>query len=610
MKRQRAVTSFFWAYSASKVAQGTITHPLCKILEGNNRIQLAELPAVFICQGGDGGATTCSPMEMEPQRLPLAGAPTIASTSGKETPAGKSAGHAAVPWIADSDAVSTWLVCEGARNRATGMATETRSWVDCRGYFAVYGISDNPSKSCRNLKRRTPHENIHSMDFSILESEEVVPAEIRSTENMFVVDQSAQAELEIPRFVNDQAPKTARKMAEQDQGYGIVEGANENEQVVDVERRSDLFVSNADDRCDAMWTSWPAVHETAIDRGTFLVFKLFPSIGNLFNTLNDVLKIARLLEVAVILDWQGFEGFRVAFDPAEITWDLDPSEIVQRAQQFASGSEPANHHSLKFHDGFMILSDSQLEMLAHGAGIVEPGLAETAIAIEDLFSAGLRLLLKRVGRPLAAPQPCAWNMLLRRSPSMMMSMAEHSGWMQPADSSGLAFRRKDYVAWHIRTSVGETERSFDPAVHKHVFHKKPSSMVCSLYFSATDEAKETCRGLFPSGVGNLPIYVSSNSQSMSRNCTSDAANLDVRAGFVDMGLADSDAHTKFSKNPTTTAVKALMDYLFLMDAAMIVRTKSTFSGTVAKIKGLQCSDSSAADALDVSGLKLCMPEGC
>lgn len=97
---------------------------------------------------------------------------------------------------------------------------------------------------------------------------------------------------------------------------------------------------------------------------------------------------------------------------------------------------------------------------------------------------------------------------------------------------------------------------------------------------------------------------------MSRNCSSDATDLDMRAGFVDLGLADSDAHTKFSKNPTTTAVKALMDYLFLMDAAMIARTKSSFSGTVAKIKGLQCSASSAASALDISGLKLCMPEWC
>ncbi|CAM9634372.1 unnamed protein product, partial [Hapterophycus canaliculatus] len=278
----------------------------------------------------------------------------------------------------------------------------------------------------------------------------------------------------------------------------------------DVQRRADLFVNTMDDRCDSMWTSWPAVQKAAIARGTFLVFNLFPSIGNLFNTLHDIVKIARLLEVAVVFNWKRFEGFRVAFDPADIMWDLDSSEIVQRADQLALGTLLVGLHSLKFHDGVMILADSQLEMLAQGMGVVESDLTQIAKSIEEIYSQGLRLLLRTVGQSVTAPQPCAWNMLLRRSASMMASLAEQRSWMQPGDSSGLAPQPRDYVAWHIRTSVGESERSFKPGVHKHVFHNQPSSIVCALYFWATDQAEAACRNKLPGDFENLPIYISSN----------------------------------------------------------------------------------------------------
>lgn len=97
---------------------------------------------------------------------------------------------------------------------------------------------------------------------------------------------------------------------------------------------------------------------------------------------------------------------------------------------------------------------------------------------------------------------------------------------------------------------------------------------------------------------------------MSRNCTSDAAGSMVTAGFVDLGIADSDAHTNFSKDPKLTAVSAFIDYLFLMDAAMIVRTRSSFSGTAAKIKGLDCQAVPAGEDQAVNGLTMCMPRGC
>lgn len=36
---------------------------------------------------------------------------------------------------------------------------------------------------------------------------------------------------------------------------------------------------------------WPAVHEKAISDGTFLIFDVFPSIGNLFLAVQDLLQV-------------------------------------------------------------------------------------------------------------------------------------------------------------------------------------------------------------------------------------------------------------------------------------------------------------------------------
>lgn len=39
---------------------------------------------------------------------------------------------------------------------------------------------------------------------------------------------------------------------------------------------------------------WPAVHEKAISDGTFLIFDVFPSIGNLFLAVQDLLQVRTL----------------------------------------------------------------------------------------------------------------------------------------------------------------------------------------------------------------------------------------------------------------------------------------------------------------------------
>ena len=75
---------------------------------------------------------------------------------------------------------------------------------------------------------------------------------------------------------------------------------------------------------------------------------------------------------------------------------------------------------------------------------------------------------------------------------------------------------------------------------------------------------------------------------MARNCSRDIAEQGAFPGFVDLGVTGEDSHTAFSKNPNTTAINAFIDYLYLLDADIIVRTASSFSGTVARIRVMKC----------------------
>lgn len=78
--------------------------------------------------------------------------------------------------------------------------------------------------------------------------------------------------------------------------------------------------------------------------------------------------------------------------------------------------------------------------------------------------------------------------------------------------------------------------------------------------------------------------------------------------FADMGVEDKDVHTNFSTHPAA-ATNAFVDYLFLMDATLIVRSGSSFSGTVCSIKGLRCRESRRADLIR-RHIIICLPREC
>lgn len=97
---------------------------------------------------------------------------------------------------------------------------------------------------------------------------------------------------------------------------------------------------------------------------------------------------------------------------------------------------------------------------------------------------------------------------------------------------------------------------------------------------------------------------------MVRNCSVGAAEHSLLTGSVDLGVSESDAHTEFSKDPETAALNAFIDFLSLMDASILVRTGSSFSGMIVAIKGLKCHGALPGVDLPVRDLFVCLPTAC
>ncbi|CAM9707616.1 unnamed protein product [Ectocarpus sp. 8 AP-2014] len=371
-------------------------------------------------------------------------------------------------------------------------------------------------------------------------------------------------------------------------------------QELSFEPRADAFVRNADKNlCDEYWTSWPAVQERAIADGTVMVWHMGTSVGNLMRTLMYILPLARMLEVALIINLEQFPAFRVAFEPEAIKWDLDPEPFKLRGKEISKGVDAEDRHALQFLDGFLIVSDHQLEVMSASFGAGSGTHAGIKAGFRKAFKNRWRHYLAMANLDLAPP--CAWNMVLRRSPTMMNSMEAHAPWVTAGDSPRT---RAHYHAWHIRTSEGETERSFSK--QRYIFNNVASESICPMFVSTREASEEACPSRF-SGKDS-PVYISSNSKSTARNCSAEAGNKNIETAFVDLGIDAQDAHTAFSKNPDTV-VNAFIDFLYLMDADIIVCTGSSFSGAITDIKSYRCMDAYLGK-LPVSRIYVCVPADC
>ncbi|CAM9581719.1 unnamed protein product, partial [Scytosiphon promiscuus] len=144
---------FLWAPRASSgVAYETGRHPICGVLEGNDhRHRPNELPAEYTCRGGsEEGAITCSPSSTfvsEPAPEPRSSG--SASDEQRAATTGGLSGHApAVSSAVEAlSARSTWLVCEGNRDKGTAEPTRTELGSTARAILLSRAAWITPASS-------------------------------------------------------------------------------------------------------------------------------------------------------------------------------------------------------------------------------------------------------------------------------------------------------------------------------------------------------------------------------------------------------------------------------------------------------------------------------
>ncbi|CAM9717534.1 unnamed protein product [Ectocarpus sp. 4 AP-2014] len=342
-------------------------------------------------------------------------------------------------------------------------------------------------------------------------------------------------------------------------------------------------------QCSPAWMSWPFMQAEGQKQDTFLVFRVFNAVGNLFITLHQLIRVARFLEVGVVLDSSKFPGFRVALDPSDVMWDVSSEPIIQRAREIEQddGVSASGMHSMTLNDGALILSDVQFSRLELALRVDVSTLLELVSLVNGGPVTSIRGLMRLLDSNLPASiaprvEPCAWNMLFSRSPALVENLVKLSPWESTSDESSPSTRPPHaYVAWHIRTvDQGERARDYNASVHTYMI-TEPPRVVCPTFGNATTAFVVSCSSLFPD---EIDIFVSANSKDLARECIAEMAVDGLHGGQIDMG---SRTHTEFSDDPNAS-MNAFLDLMSLIDATAIVCTASSFSGMVGKIRGLSC----------------------
>ncbi|CAM9302049.1 unnamed protein product [Ectocarpus sp. 8 AP-2014] len=335
--------------------------------------------------------------------------------------------------------------------------------------------------------------------------------------------------------------------------------------------------------CSVEWTSWPSLQAAGAKENTFLAFKMINVVGNLFLTLSQLIRVARFLGVGVVLDSSPLPGFRVAFDPSEIMWDVSYEPIIERARGVErdvtdGDAGTIGMHSLTFHDGALILSEDQFSRLESALQTNASTLPELISLLYDERVPNMRRLVSVLGRSLptlTAPkvEPCAWNMMFSRSPALVEKLAELSPW----ESS---YHPDAYVAWHLRTvDSGDRAQGYKADVHTYMI-TEAAPVVCPIFEQATVDIQAACTSLFS---GDLDVFVSANSKDLARECIADMAADGLHGGQIALG---GETHTYFPDEDAS--MNAFLDFMSLIDATAIVRTGSSFSGMVVAIRDMAC----------------------
>lgn len=92
---------------------------------------------------------------------------------------------------------------------------------------------------------------------------------------------------------------------------------------------------------------------------------------------------------------------------------------------------------------------------------------------------------------------------------MVSSIEAHTPW-EGAVHGLVAARGTPYSAWHIRTSEGESPRSYSPDRNVYIFNNQSPANICPLFISTKDTVRAACPSLAATQGRPMPVFIASN----------------------------------------------------------------------------------------------------
>ncbi|CAM9656769.1 unnamed protein product, partial [Sphacelaria rigidula] len=91
----------------------------------------------------------------------------------------------------------------------------------------------------------------------------------------------------------------------------------------------------------------------------------------------------------IVLDWGAFPGFREAFNPSEIQWNVDVETIFSFAENISEGAAPNVHglRPVRLNNDLLLLADKHYSWIARILGFDFDSSRTTTIELQDAIEA-------------------------------------------------------------------------------------------------------------------------------------------------------------------------------------------------------------------------------
>ena len=296
-------------------------------------------------------------------------------------------------------------------------------------------------------------------------------------------------------------------------------------------------------------------HEGLKEKGGVLVLEAFRSLGNFFLSLHTFAALAKLCDVALMIDTQGFPDFNIMLEPAAIQYHVEPGYIASMEKQGKPGV-------------FQKIDHGYFYTFPEHKGLL-PNISAHKILNEQMLLAALE---KRSPGTKMGTFRCWLDALFKRTHFAKEAYAQQLALFPELQGN--------FTAWHIRTPDSEVGLSFNPVIHKHVLTEN-STELCKLF----DEVS------LAQGQSNLPVFLSSDSDAVKESCTR-SSNRKVH--YLDGGaLSNHRYHTKFqdasSAFASSATILAFLDLFFMAEAQTLIYSGSSFSAISVDYMHFECA---------------------